>query len=423
MCSNLIGLVAPWIGSLAFLVTFGATTSLGDIVILNARVVDGAGRVYERASVHIAGERIQAITTQDTSAVKASITIHAAGKTVLPGLIDAHVHLFNYQVITDDQTLTQYVAQVLPTILQAYLRHGITTIKSTGDPTDAVLDIRERLVRQTLPGPRLFVVGGLTAAGGHPAATLFAKNPWYRARAGEVDSLKEVQDLIQKYADKHVNAIKGTYQGSTDPEKPYVFAGTRIQKLPSAMMVAAIEAAHRNSLRVTFHTADLEDALAVVEAGADGLEHGVVTAELTNDRLATSMRERRAFYVPTLRAFELLAPGLLRTAMANLKHLADAGVPIALGTDTFGGAPSGLNSLKEAELMVRAGMTPAHVIQAATRNAAVHLGKQDELGTVERGKLADLVIVNGNPLSDIAALQQVQVVIKGGQIVFDARLR
>ena len=108
--------------------------------------------------------------------------------------------------------------------------------------------------------------------------------------------------------------------------------------------------------------------------------------------------------------------------MANLKQLADQGVRIVLGTDTpSAGLPYGSTTLNELELMVRAGMTPEQVIQAATRNAAEHLGIFDDLGTLEPGKLADLIIVAGDPLTDIAVMHNIEVVIKDGKIVVDHR--
>ncbi len=108
--------------------------------------------------------------------------------------------------------------------------------------------------------------------------------------------------------------------------------------------------------------------------------------------------------------------------MANLKQLADAGVRIVLGTDTLSrGTLPGSTSLKELELMVRAGLSPEQAIQAATLNAAQHLGKLDELGTLEPGKLADLIIVDGDPLLDISVIHNIEVVIKGGKVVVDRR--
>lgn len=138
--------------------------------------------------------------------------------------------------------------------------------------------------------------------------------------------------------------------------------------------------------------------------------------------LGALLRQREASYVPTLSLYARRRPKVLETAMANLKQLADQGVRIVVGTDGIPSAgASGLDTLTELELMVEAGMSPEQVIQAATRNAAQHLGKLDELGTVEAGKLADLIIVNGDPLADIAVLHDIEVVIKGGKVMVDNR--
>ena len=107
--------------------------------------------------------------------------------------------------------------------------------------------------------------------------------------------------------------------------------------------------------------------------------------------------------------------------MANLKQFSEAGVRIVLGSDTVGDTPAGANTISEAERVVEAGMSPAQVIQAATRNAAEHLGRGDDLGTLETGKLADLIIVEGDPLESISVLRTPWVVMKDGQIVVDNR--
>ena len=125
---------------------------------------------------------------------------------------------------------------------------------------------------------------------------------------------------------------------------------------------------------MTVHTADEEDAIAVVEAGANGLEHGVTRERLSGSKLGTLMRDRGAVYVATLMVVQRFGLQVLPIAMANLKQLTDEGVRIAMGSDTFGPSLPGESSIVEAELMVQAGLTPAQVIQAATSVAATHLG-------------------------------------------------
>lgn len=393
-----------------------------DLIITNARVIDGTGTVYNRAVIVITGERIQSIASGETQ-LSAGMIIDVQGKTVLPGLIDAHVHLLREdQAPVDDQTLAQYITDGLPAELQAYLSHGVTTIKSTGDIVEPFLQVRDSLARGEMLGPRLFLVGPvLTAHGGHPAATLFRGNPWRRARQSkELTTETEARTAVRQLSELGVDAIKFVYQGSVDEKKPYLFGpGISLRKITPQIMKAIIDETHTHQLRVTAHTMDLEDAMAVLEAGSDGLEHGVARSQVPDDKLGTLLLERGASYVPTLITRR---PNLLKTAMANLKQLADQGVRIVLGTDTpVGGALSGLTTLKELELMVQAGMSPEQVIQAATRNAAQHLGKLDEFGTLEAGKLADLIIVEGDPLMDITVMHNIEVVIKGGKVVVDNR--
>jgi imidazolonepropionase-like amidohydrolase len=408
-------------GPFLTMLSCGAPPESADLVLTNARVIDGTGAVYDRATIAITGERIQSITSGEPE-FNAATTIDAEGKTVLPGLIDAHMH-FTSGGAVDEETLAEYLTNELPEDLHAYLSHGVTTIKSTGDIPEPYIKVRERLARGEIQGPRLFLAGPpLTALGGHPAATIFRDNPWLRARMSrELTSETEARTVVRQLAELGVDAIKFVYQGSADEKTPYMWRpGVPLRKMSPRIMKAIIDESHRHQLRVTAHTSDLGDALEVLEAGCNGLEHGVTRERLPDDKLGTLMRDRDASYVPTLSLYPRSRPEALETAMANLKQLADQGVRIVLGTDTPS-APYGSTTLKELELMVQAGMSPEQVIQAATRNAAEHLGRLDELGTLEAGKLADLIIVDGDPLTEIEVMHNIEVVIKGGKVLVDHR--
>jgi imidazolonepropionase-like amidohydrolase len=394
-----------------------------DLLITRARVIDGTGAVHESATLAITGERIEAIHP-GPSQLRAALTIDAEGRTVLPGLINAHVHLRPPGVV-NEQTLTDYLADGLTADLYDYLSHGVTTIKSAGDPADLLIQVRRRLEQDEIQGPRLFLTGPpLTGVDGHPAATLFKDNLWLRTQhAIELSSAQEARKAVGQLAALGVNAIKLVFQGSSDEAEPYMFRpGVPLPKMSRQIMQAIIDESHRHQLRVTAHTNDLGDALAVLEAGCDGLEHGVSRSRIRGMELGSLLRQREASYIPTLLLYSRRRPEVLETAMRNLQRLADQGVRIVVGTDGIPSAgASGSDTLKELELMVEAGMDPEQVIQAATRSAARHLGKLDDLGTVEAGKLADLIIVDGDPLADIAQLHAIEVVIKGGKIVVDHR--
>ena len=402
-----------------------APSPRADLVITNARLLDGSGEVKAGTGLVIEGKRITAILT-DGETRRARITVDAAGGTVLPGLIDTHVHLVFSETITDEASCTQYIEDVVSTNLIEFLAHGVTTVRSIGDPLDKILELRAQLTTGELRGPRLLVVGpAFTAPDGHPAATVYGKTPWLRQHATiEVASVQAAREAIVRLASKGVNGIKIVYEGSDDPTQPYPnhWGVETIPRLSHEVLLALVNEAHQRGLRVTAHTVKEDAALAAVEAGVDGLEHGVSEVQGTvSDESLKRFRESGLFYVPTLQVFEALVPDVFANAGPKLKTVSGAGVKVALGSDTFGALPAGAQVIREAELMVAAGLSPATVVQAATQNAATHIGLGEEIGTLAPGKLADLIIVKGDPLMDIATLRRVWLVVKDGEITIDKR--
>jgi len=402
-----------------------------DVLITNARLIDGTGRVREQAIIAISEDRIEGIFS-DSEPREGDLTINAGGRTVMPGLIDSHVHVFAFPDVVDENTLAERMENSVKDNLIAFLSHGVTTIRSTGDPEDAILELRQLLKEGKIDGPRLFVVGPtLSDPEGHPSVTIFPNNPWMRERiTTHVTSVDNAKETIQQLARKGVDGIKLVYQGSDDDRTSW-YEGTiydgqlvpvrvKIRRPSREVTTAVIEESHRHGLRVTAHTWEEEAVVAVVEAGVDSLEHGVVAENPVSERVIEVLRDAGVSYIATLQMFRDVEEK--SRAMANLKQLSDGGVTIVLGTDTVGDYfPAGSNTISEAEHMVEAGMSPVQVIQAATRNAAENLGRGDDLGTLEAGKLADLIIVDGDPLEDISVLRTLWLVMKGGQIAVDNR--
>ena len=384
-----------------------------DLVVSNARVIDGTGSVRERTHIVIDDGRIARLSEAPLPPA-GTVHVDARGMTVIPGLIDLHQHLFTHLELGSDAALAAYIDADLPEYLAEYLAHGITTIKSTGDFGEAILSVRDRLARGTLVGPRLHVVGPVfTAPGGHPASTVCASDLWCRERlAVEVAEAGEAAAAVQAWAARGVDAIKLVYDG---------FDGNlNLPKLDRSVMEAIIEAARREGLRVTAHTSALEDARAVVQSGASGLEHGV-TDRPVDSAFVDLLRARNVYYVPTLAALNIATrppETSAETGRANFTRLIEAGVRVATGSD-FG--PPGLATLVELNQMVECGATPMQALQTGTRDAAAHLGILGEVGTLEIGKLADLVLLDGNPLERFEAIQQVEMTIQNGRIVFDKR--
>ena len=411
----------PLIVLLAATAGCGAPVERSDVLITNARLIDGTGGIKEGAMIAISGNRIEGIFS-DGEPREGDLTIDAGGRTVMPGLIDSNVHILVDEPVVDENTLAEYLENSVRKNLAGFLSHGVTTVRSAGDPEDAILELRQLIEEGKIEGPRLLVVGPvLSAPGGHPSVTLFADNSWVRERlVAEMARVEDVKETIDRLAGKGVDGIKIVYQGSDDGSPTYLY-GDRIsiRRLPREIMEAIIEESHRHGLRVTAHTFEEEGVIPVVEAGVDSLEHGVVAKTPVSEPVVEMLREAGVFYIPTLQVFR--AAEARERAMANLKQLSEAGVKIVLGTDTVGGTPAGANTISEAERMVEAGMSPAQVIQAATRTAAEHLGRGDDLGTLETGKLADLIIVEGDPLENISVLRTPWVVMQDGRVVVDNR--
>ncbi|PPS90876.1 amidohydrolase family protein [Streptomyces sp. MH60] len=392
-----------------------------DLVISRARVFDGRRMLTGLYDIAVDGTQVASVSAEP---LRGRQEVDAAGGWVMPGLIDTHVHFYDVRAVSDADAMRAFEENELPGRLGLFLDHGITTIKSVGDPTDGILDTRDRIATGALRGPRLLATGcGITGRDGHPAATVFRDNPWARKRfTGEVGSVREIRDLVHHLADRKVDAIKLLSEGacahSGGPsylwQNPAFPDGVELERLPLDLLRAGIEAGHERGLRVTVHTTQQTAAREAIEAGADGLEHGVTAEPLTDHSLIGLMVERGITYTPTLWIDDAHPD-----ARDNLRKAAAAGVPIALGSDTFSGRGLfGANTLEEAELMVAAGMTPTQVLTAATSGAARQCVRSD-LGTVAPGKRADLLVLNADPTTDIRNLRALRLVILNGELVVD----
>ncbi|OHB74623.1 MAG: hypothetical protein A2Z25_24000 [Planctomycetes bacterium RBG_16_55_9] len=292
-------------------------------------------------------------------------------------------------------------------------------MKSLADPLDLALELRTMVNDEEILGPRILLVGPcFTAPGGHPAVTLGREDPWMRSEiAVEVDDEDTARREVRRLAEKGVDAIKAAVEAGQGTGMP-----DTMPRLSANVLRAVIDEAHKHKLPATVHTHREQDVIDAIESGADGVEHGVWDTALRDNRLANLLLERKVNYTPTLWAFSLDKESKsFEIAKQNLRILSDAGVRISLGTDTLCSMPRpGLNTIQEMEFMAEAGLKPEKIISAATRNAAELLGLLDELGTIEPGKIADLIIVAGDPLKNISWLHQVQMVIKGGQVVYNA---
>jgi len=406
-----------WIAVLLSIVA-GSYGEEPTLVIENAHVIVGNGVVKDVATVVIAGDRIQSVSTENPQ-LKAVKRIDARGRTLMPGLIDTHVHFFGLTGQGQGAFRAQ-IETLAPKYMKDFIRHGVTTVKSLADPLDLVLELRTMINEGKILGPRILLVGPcFTAPGGHPAVTLGRDDPWMRSEiALEVDDEDTARREVRRLAEKGVEAIKAAVEAGQGTGMP-----DTMPRLSASVLRAIVDEAHQHRLPATVHTHREQDVIDAIESGADGVEHGVWDSTLSDNRLADLLLKRNVNYTPTLWVFSLdKEPRSFEIAKQNLKTLSDKGIQISLGTDTLCSMMPcpGFNTIQEMEFMAEAGLTPEKIIKAATRNAAEHLGLLDRVGTVEPGKVADLIIVAGDPLKDISSLHQVQMVIKAGQVVYNA---
>ncbi len=404
--------------------TINDHAELHDLVIQRTHVFDGLHLLPGLHDVGIHGSEIAAVSA---TPLKGKQEIHGGKGWLMPGLIDTHLHFYDFIVVRDPDSLDAFVCNEVPGRLNLFLQHGVTTIKSVGDPTTEILETRARVAAGAVRGPRFLTTGcGITARDGHPASTIFGGNSWFRARAtGEVDNPQQMRDLVHHLADRNVDAIKLLSEGGCHcPSSPkYIWqnpvfpAAVEITRLPTKVLRAGVEAAHERGLRVTVHTTQQVAAIEALEAGADGLEHGVTNEPITDKRVIDLLLSRGAFYTPTLWIHGKLHPN----SMTNTKLVADAGVTIALGSDSFSGRGLfGANTLEEAELLVEAGLSSTQALVAGTSTAARQCVRAD-LGVLAAGKRADMILLGADPTANISNIRKLTMTILGGEVVVDKR--
>ncbi len=383
--------------------------SAGWLVIKAARLIDGnGGPPMAPAVVIVRDNRIVAVGPALAIPAGAKV-IDLPGTTLAPGLIDVHVHVDGPMVdatgrIGGGALFESFWDRFrhMAVRRRAAIEAGVTTFKSVGDVhTPSTLELRQQIDDGELEGPRLVLVGPiLTAPGGHPVNNFPGGSDWVIENATrQLSDPNLARQEVARLAAAGVDGIKVVYSAGR-------FGG--VPKMRRDVLEAIVQEAHRRGLRVVAHIATAGEIQEAVEVGVDGVEHG--TTDALSDALLQRMVTAGMVYVPTLAVEQ--RESWLPQLQANLKRVADAGVPIALGTDTNG---AGVH--RELELMVEAGLTPMQALMTATRNAARHLGHDQEFGTIEPGKLADLIAVSGNPLDDITATRRLRLVVKDGKVL------
>jgi imidazolonepropionase-like amidohydrolase len=383
-----------------------------------ARVFDGISeQVVENGAVVVEDGHITSVgPTRDLSNAE---VVDLGDATLLPGLIDAHVHLV-WSASAEPHEVVERESRALTTLRCAanaalHLRAGVTTVRDVGATDGLSVDIARAVELGVLPGPRVVAAGrAIAMTGGHG---------WFIGR--EADGAEAVRHAVRSELKAGAECIKlmasgGVYGHAEEPGSP---------QLTIEEMRAGVEEAHKAGRKVAAHAYSVEAINNALDAGVDSIEHGSYIDQTTAER----MREQGTYLVPTMSVYEAMnekgpelgAPEYIQRKTAEVLEASrkafrlalEAGVPVAAGTDC--GAPGHPHGTlpEELRLMVEAGATPLKALRYGTSAAADLLGLGEEVGTLEPGKKADLLAVGDDPLRDIGALRAVRLVLRDGSEV------
>jgi len=406
------------------------TASSDRVIVLHAaRLLDVEdGRLLKPGEVLVKGDRIIEVGTTVKHPAGAQI-IELGDRTLMPGLIDAHIHLFLHPGAEDLQTVQESVPQrtIMATLgARDDLMAGFTAERDMGTegagPADTA--VRDAIDRGEIPGPRLRISGNaINTLGGHEDAISYNPAQHVLPNADYANNADQLVEVIREQFKQGADFIK-IYE--TGPDSVHDGHLSTPYQYTEAELSAAVREAARVGKRVAVHATGEPGTLYAVRAGVESVDH----AYQLSDETMRLMRDKHIFAVPTFTISEyfvahpLTANGgpheqeLLDLHVREFRKQLAAGVPMAVGSDV-GPFPHGTQA-REFVLMVKYGMAPVAVLQADLINGAKLLDWEGQIGELKPGYWADIIAVPGNPLDDISALQHVDFVMKGG--VFHRRL-
>ncbi len=402
------------------------------VVLHAARLLDiENGKIITPGEVLVQEDRIVEVGPAVKHPQGAEI-IDLGDTTLLPGLIDAHVHLFLHPGAEDLQTVEESVAQrtIIATLAaRDDLMAGFTSERDMGTEGAGSADtaVRNAINQGSIPGPRLRISGNaVDILGGHEDANRYNPEQHVLSNATYANNAAELVTVTRQQFKEGADFIK-IYETGADSFRdghlstPFQYTETELR--------AAVEEAARTGKRVAVHATGEPGTLYAARAGVVSIDH----ADQLSDETMRLMREKQIFAVPTFAIAEYFADHATSPGQSDRQHRAleghaqefrkqlAASVPMAVGSDV-GPFPHGTQA-REFNLMVKYGMSPLATLQADLLNGARLLGWQDQIGALKPGYLADIIAVPGNPLNDIDVLQKVSFVMKGGTIYRQDRWR
>jgi imidazolonepropionase-like amidohydrolase len=396
---------------------------MAKLLLTNARVLDGLGGAIERANVRLAGERVAEVSSDAGSSPEPGFeTMDLSGRTLMPALVDAHVHLSSYQMLPpllrgqEPRAVAVHYFE-LANSARNLVRMGILTVRDVGSMEDHALHLRQAIRLGLAPGPRILTCARIISATS-PGCRIFTT--MYRPADGPDEVRKATREQLAMGAD--FVKIMATGARSVVLEDPEPAQLTREEAR------TVVEEAHRLGKRVAAHAEGQGGTRIAIEEGVDTIEHGLSLHR--TPELLELMAEQDQTLVPTLSTFHDVsedhaekypcslveqAKRQREEAYKTLIAATQAGVRIAMGFDSY---PLGENA-RELVRMVDGGLTPMQGIVAATSGAAAALGLEG-VGRIQAGAIADLLVIDGDPLKDPSVLldpRRIDVVLQAGSLV------
>ena len=416
---------SPLIAGLLLAASWAQQTAPTRSVIRAGRLLDlRSGKMLTNQAIVIENDKIVSVGPDSATADASAKLIDLSGKTVLPGLIDAHTHITFDPRFGYDRLAISLPREALIGAKNARvtLLAGFTTIRNVGASEFADIALRDAINAGDVPGPRIDASGpALSITGGHCDDNLLPYE-WHATEVGVADGVENVQHKVREIIKYGADVIKVCATGGVLSlgDNPQASQYTQEE------LRAIIADAHRLGRKVAAHAHGAQGILWATQAGVDSIEHG----SYIDDAGIAAMKEHGTYLVPTLYlgdwflenapktgvppAMLAKAKEVMPAARQNVAHAFASGVKVGFGTDAAV-YPHGLNA-REFAVMVKLGLTPLQAIQAATVNDADLLGWSDRVGVIEPNHYADIIAVDGDPLQDVTTLERVKFVMKGGVV-------